>query len=553
MQRDGGEIDVSPVSQSSSLLRQQSPQPSHRLSHSSRLISSSVLRFQKGASFIIRFLATAPANQRETPSTLLLSTAKSINYSACFFIEERSAEDWLCSDAWLASRQARSGGNVERAGSGSSRKTPAQEPHILLRIDSWINSTLWNAGFRSAEIWEDITIFFRRFRVRGWKRIVFELAGEGLTLGRGRFRADAGARPARLRGYQGQTGATQAISPSPSSTATATSSAIAASSIENSVPIDELPDSLIKAVLATEDRRFFDHFGIDFIGLFRAMSENARAGGVVQGGSTLTQQLAKNLFLSNERSIDRKIKEAFLASGSRPTCRRRKSSRTLSRPRLYGRRHLRRGGGGAVLFRQEHHRCQPRRKSAMLAGLFKAPAKYAPHVNLPAARARANEVLTNLVQGGLMTEGQVIAARRNPATVVDRTRGEAPDFFLDWAFDEVQRHRRALPPAFADRAHHDRHGPAAGGRRFGRDVAARNMARAYHVKQGAMVMIENGGAVRAMVGGRDYGESQFNRATKALRQPGSSFKVYTYAVAMENGMTPEIDHQSMRRSTWGNW
>ncbi len=228
-------------------------------------------------------------------------------------------------------------------------------------------------------------------------------------------------------------------------------------------PIDELPDYFVKAVLATEDRRFFDHFGIDVVGLFRALTVNAQAGGVVQGGSTLTQQLAKNLFLSNERSIERKIKEAFLALWLEANLSK-KEILSLYLDRAYM------GGGtfGAAAAAQFYFGKSITdvnlAEAAMLAGLFKAPTKYAPHVNLPAARARANDVLTNLVQSGLMTEGQVVAARRNPATVIDRAEVDSPDFFLDWAFDEVQRLSAAFPGAFADRAHHDRHGPAEGGR-----------------------------------------------------------------------------------------
>jgi penicillin-binding protein 1A len=172
------------------------------------------------------------------------------------------------------------------------------------------------------------------------------------------------------------------------------------------------------------------------------MTTNAQAGGVVQGGSTLTQQLAKNLFLSNERSIDRKITEAFLALWLEANLSKKEILSTyLDRAYMGG------GTFGAAAAAQFYFGKNITdvnlAESAMLAGLFKAPAKYAPHVNLPAARARANEVLTNLVQSGLMTEGQVIAARRSPATVVDRDQVESPDFFLDWAFDEVMRCRRA--------------------------------------------------------------------------------------------------------------
>jgi penicillin-binding protein 1A len=421
--------------------------------------------------------------------------------------------------------------------------------HILLRIDAFIDSTVWHAGFRLAEWWEDVTIFFRRFRVRGWKRVVVELLGEGMTWGtvgavvllalalpafeetKGNWRAQSDFAVTFLDRYGNEIGHRGIIH-------------------EDSVPVDELPDALVKAVLATEDRRFFDHWGIDFLGLARAMSENARAGGVVQGGSTLTQQLAKNLFLSNERTFERKIKEAFLSVWLECNLSKKEILR-LYLDRAYM------GGGtfGAAAAAQFYFGKAITdinlAESAMLAGLFKAPARYAPHVNLPAARARANEVLTNLVQGGLMTEGQVVAARLHPASVVDRAEVTAPDFFLDWAFDEVQR----IASPFAQHSLIVRTTIDMGLQQAAEDAiesSLRQYGESYRVKQGALVMIENGGAVRAMVGGRDYGESQFNRATKALRQPGSSFKAYTYAAAMEKGMTPETTI-SDAPITWGRW
>ena len=428
-------------------------------------------------------------------------------------------------------------------------KPRRRKRHIFLRIDSWIDSAVWNAGFRAGEIWEEITIFSRRFHARGWKKAVFEVAGEAMNLGtagfilllalalpafeetKGDWRAQSDFAVTFLDRYGNEIGHRGIIH-------------------EDSVPIDELPDSLIKAVLATEDRRFFSHFGIDFLGLARAMNENARAGGVVQGGSTLTQQLAKNLFLSNERTIERKIKEAFLALWLEANLSKKEILR-LYLDRAYM------GGGtfgvaaAAQFYFGKNVTDVNLAESAMLAGLFKAPARYAPHVNLPAARARANEVLTNLVQGGLMTEGQVIAARRNPASVVDRAEKTAPDFFLDWAFDEVQRiakpfHQHSL----IVRTTIDMGLQAAAEEAI--ETGLRQYGESYRVKQGALVMMENGGAVRAMVGGRDYGESQFNRATRALRQPGSSFKAYTYAAAMEAGMKPETTIVDAPIS-WGGW
>lgn len=432
--------------------------------------------------------------------------------------------------------------------------SPEEKPrrrrrHILLRIDSWIDSTIWNAGFRLAEWWEEITIFFRRFIVKGWKRALFELIGEGMNLGtagfilllalalpafeetKGDWRNKGDFAVTFLDRYGNEIGHRGIIH-------------------EDSVPIDELPDHLIKAVLATEDRRFFEHFGIDFLGLARAMTENARAGGVVQGGSTLTQQLAKNLFLTNERTLERKIKEAFLALWLEANLSKKEILRFyLDRAYMGG------GTFGVAAASQFYFGKEitdvDLAEAAMLAGLFKAPARYAPHINLPAARARANEVLTNLVQGGLMSEGQVIAARRNPASIIDREEKTAPDFFLDWAFDEVQRIARPFAQhSLIVRTTIDMGLQAAAEESV--ETGLRQYGESFHVKQGALVMLENGGAVRAMVGGRDYGESQFNRASKALRQPGSSFKVYTYAAAMEKGKTPE-DTIVDAPITWRGW
>jgi len=419
----------------------------------------------------------------------------------------------------------------------------------LLRLDSWIDSTLWSAGSGLAEKWEEINIFFRRFKVRGYKRAFFEVLGETMTLGTagavlmltlalpafeetwGNWKEQDDFAVTFLDRYGNEIGHRGIIH-------------------EDAVPIEELPDHLIKTVLATEDRRFFEHFGIDFYGLARAMTENVRANSVVQGGSTITQQLAKNLFLTNERTIERKVKEAFLALWLEANLPKNDILR-LYLDRAYM------GGGtfgiaaASQFYFGKHVTDVNLAESAMLAGLFKAPARYAPHINLPAARARANEVLTNLVQGRLMTEGQVIGARRNPADVVDRGNAEAPDYFLDWAFEEVKR----IAAPYAQHSLIVRTTIDLGLQKAAEEaleLGLRQHGKRYGVKQGAIVLLENGGAVRAMVGGRDYGESQFNRATRALRQPGSSFKVYVYATAMENGFTPETTIRDAP-ITWRGW
>ena len=305
---------------------------------------------------------------------------------------------------------------------------------------------------------------------------------------------------------------------------------------DDAIPFDELPDHFIKAVLATEDRRFFDHFGIDVVGTLRALTVNAHAGGVVQGGSSITQQLAKNLFLTNERSVSRKINEAYLALWL---------EHHLTKKQILG-LYLDRAymGGGAfgVQAAAQYYFGKSARdinlpEAAMLAGLFKAPTKYSPGVNLPAARARANDVLSNLVDAGFMTEGQVYAARRNPATPVNQNGVSSPDWYLDFAYEEV----KALSDAGKlgnERVLTVRTGLDTGIQNKA-DVVIEDMLRvnapAYNAHQAATVIADTDGLVRAMVGGRDYGASQFNRATDAARQPGSSFKIFVYLTALLTG------------------
>jgi penicillin-binding protein 1A len=429
------------------------------------------------------------------------------------------------------------------------RKSRAPKAGRLLAVDAWIDSTLYEAGFAASRAWENLTIFFRRFRLTGWRRAITELLSEGFTLGAaGSAVMLALAMPAfeetagdwrtqddfavtfvdRYGNEIGQRGIIQ----------------------RDSVPVDEMPDHVIQAVLATEDRRFYSHFGIDFLGLFRAMQENVRANSVVQGGSTITQQLAKNLFLSNERTVERKVKEAFLSLWLEMNLSK-KEILQLYLDRAYM------GGGtfgitaAANFYFGKGVKDLTLPEAAMLAGLFKAPAKYAPHVNLPAARARANEVLTNMVQGGFMTEGQVLSARLHPANIVDRGDVKSPDYFLDWAFEEAKRvAQKSGVHSMVARTTIDMNIQRAAEESL--EFHLRQYGKQYRVTEGAIVVLENNGAVRAIVGGRDYGQSQFNRATRALRQAGSSFKPYVYATAMENDFTPDSTISDGPIS-WGGW
>lgn len=419
----------------------------------------------------------------------------------------------------------------------------------LLELDAWLDSALYESRFKFADTWEVISIFFRRFRVTGFRRIFFELASEGFTLGTvGAVLMLAFAMPA----FEETKGNWAAQDDYAVTFLDRYGSEIGQRGIiqRDSVPVEEMPDHVIKAVLATEDRRFFEHYGIDFIGLSRAMAENVRARTIVQGGSTLTQQLAKNLFLTSDRTMERKIKEAFLALWLEANLSKQEILQLyLDRAYL--------GGGtfgiaaAADFYFDKRVQDLSIAEAAMIAGLFKAPARYAPHINLPAARARANVVLTNLVQSGFMSEGQVLSARLKPASAVDRGAVDTPDYYLDWAFEQVQliapkgaTHsliaRTSLDP---DLQHAVEESLEYHLRQYGKE---------YNAKEGAVVVMDTDGSVRAIVGGRDYGRSQFNRATRALRQPGSSFKPYVYATAMEAGFTPDYLISDAPIS-WGAW
>jgi penicillin-binding protein 1A len=374
----------------------------------------------------------------------------------------------------------------------------------FLALDAFIDSSLYSGKRRAIAAYAAYSAFMDRFYVSGVAKFAVEIACEGLTLGlAGLLLALTLALPAfretseedwlkredlavtfldRYGVEVGRRGIKH----------------------DDSIPLEQLPDHFIKAVLATEDRRFFSHFGIDVIGTLRALTVNARASGVVQGGSSITQQLAKNLFLTNERSIDRKVKEAYLALWL---------ENHLSKKeilRLYLDRAYMGGGAFGVQAAAQFYFGKSARdidlaQSAMLAGLFKAPTKYSPDVNLPAARARANDVLSNLVDAGFMTEGQVYAARRNPATPVDHSARGSPDWYLDFAYDEVK--------ALADenklgneRVLVVRTGLDTGLQRRAESVIEdmlRVRAPAYRAHQAATVVAEINGLVRAMVGGRD--------------------------------------------------
>jgi penicillin-binding protein 1A len=411
---------------------------------------------------------------------------------------------------------------------------------FLLGLDAWVDFSVFRGFAGARETYERFSTFMDRFHVAGWRRALTEFLSESATWGTaGMVLMLALAIPAFR-----ETSDDEWLKKSELAVTFLDryGNEIGSRGIRHndSVPLNQFPDNLIKAVLATEDRRFYDHFGIDVAGIARAFVTNARAGGVVQGGSSITQQLAKNLFLSNERTLDRKIKEAFLALWLEA---RLTKNEIL---KLYLDRAYMGGGAFGVDAAAQYYFNKSARdvdlaEAAMLAGLFKAPTKYSPNVNLPAARARANVVLDNLVDTGFMTEGQVFGARRHPATPVDRRDARAPNYYLDWAFDQVKQLVDTFPKSMTERVFVVRTALDTNLQKAA-DAAVENSLRQYgqeyHAGQAAAVLMDTDGSVRAMVGGRDYGASQFNRATDAMRQPGSSFKPYVYATALEHGFKP---------------
>ena len=417
-----------------------------------------------------------------------------------------------------------------------------------LSLDSRIDSAVAETWAAIRDYWNAGNSFFARFKLSGWRRLANEAASESLTLGAGGFIVMfALAIPAfqefdEARFLTGQF-AVKFLDQN--------GNEIGKRGIlhNDAVPLDEIPDPLVKATLATEDRRFFEHWGIDVFGTLRALSANLQANEVVQGGSSITQQVAKNLFLSSERSLQRKIKEAFLAL----LLESRYSKREILK--LYFDRAYMGGGAFGVEAASQYYFGKSVRKvdlaeSALLAGLFKAPTKYAPHVNLPASRARTNEVLNNLVEAGFYTSGQVHEARIHPAKTIENFNPDSPDWFLDWAFEEVKRIAAGRGEyVLTARTTIDLSAQKAVDEALVNTVKAN---RGRRIDNGAVVLAETDGAVRALAGGVDYGESQFNRATHARRQPGSSFKVYVYATALENGFEPNSTVRDASRSC-GRW
>jgi penicillin-binding protein 1A len=306
------------------------------------------------------------------------------------------------------------------------------------------------------------------------------------------------------------------------------------------VALKDLPPYLPNAFIAIEDRRFYSHYGIDPFGILRAAVANILHRGVSQGGSTLTQQLAKNLFLTQERTLQRKLQEAELALWLE-----RKHSKAEILELYLNRVYFGSGAYGVEAAAERYFGKSAKNvtiaEAAMLAGLVKSPTRLAPNRNPEGAEKRAETVLAAMQDAKFITEAQAKASVGHASYNVKAAGAGTINYVADWIGEvlddlvgQVDQNivvETTIDPklqSIAEAAVID-------------ELAAKSVK--FNVSQGAMVAMTPDGAVRAMVGGRNYAESQYNRAVTAKRQPGSAFKPFVYLTAIEAGLTPETIRQ----------
>jgi len=315
---------------------------------------------------------------------------------------------------------------------------------------------------------------------------------------------------------------------------------------------DQIPPEMRAAMISTEDRRFRSHIGIDPIGIGRALASALASGHRVRATSTITQQLARNIFLTNNRNFVRKFKEAILAMALE-----RKFSKNQILELYLNRVYF---GGGAYGIDAASRKFFGHGadhlslgEAAIIAGLVKAPSNYSPSADVEAARARSGVVLQTMVRNGFITADTAAAVNPAQVRIQQTTSQNSVRYFTDWALPQLD--------TLIDQTSEpiDVWTTLDPGMQVVADRAIR--ANAPDGTQGALVAIDRDGAVRAMVGGKDYVSSIYNRATQAVRQPGSAFKLFVYLSALESGMKPTdtiidepvtIDGWSPRNSTRTN-
>lgn len=306
------------------------------------------------------------------------------------------------------------------------------------------------------------------------------------------------------------------------------------------VTLKDLPPYLPQAFIAIEDRRFYSHFGIDPTGILRAAVTNLLHRGVSQGGSTLSQQLAKNLFLTQERTLQRKLQEAELALWLE-----RKYSKNQILELYLNRVYFGSGAYGVEAAAQKYFGKSARNVSlseaAMLAGLVKSPSRLAPNRNPEGAEKRAQIVLNAMADVKFITNAQAKAAIEKPSYAVRPVGAGTINYVADWIGEVLDDLVGQIDQNIIVETSIDPKLQSVAEAAIIDELATKSVK--FNVSQGALVAMTPSGAVRAMVGGRNYAESQFNRAVTAKRQPGSAFKPFVYLTAIEAGLTPDTVRQ----------
>ena len=306
------------------------------------------------------------------------------------------------------------------------------------------------------------------------------------------------------------------------------------------VSLKELPPYLPKTFIAIEDRRFYSHWGVDPLGIMRALVANVMHRGVSQGGSTLTQQLAKNLFLTQERTMARKLQEVELALWLE-----RKHSKNEILELYLNRVYFGSGAYGVEAAAQRYFNKSAREvtltEAAMLAGLVKSPSRLAPNRNPDGAQKRAQTVLLAMADGDFITDQQAKVAMAKPAYAMRPASAGTVNYVADWIMEVLDDLVGQIDQNVVVETSIDPKLQAVAEAAIIDELAAKSVK--FNVSQGALVAMTPQGAVRALVGGRNYAESQYNRAVTAKRQPGSAFKPFVYLTALEKGLSPDTVRQ----------
>jgi penicillin-binding protein 1A len=301
------------------------------------------------------------------------------------------------------------------------------------------------------------------------------------------------------------------------------------------VPLKELPAYLPQAFIAIEDRRFYSHHGVDPLGIARALAANVLRRGVSQGGSTLTQQLAKNLFLTQERTIGRKVQELVLALWLEH-----KFTKAQILELYLNRVYFGAGAYGVEAASQRYFGKSARKvtlgEAAMLAGLVKSPSRLSPTHNADGAQRRGQVVLAAMADLGVISDRAAKEALADSPRIVRQVTEGSGNYVADWVMDVLNDLMGRVEHDIVVETTIDSSLQAVAEKALADELAQKGER--YRVGQGAVVAMTPDGAVRALVGGRNYADSQFNRAVAAKRQPGSAFKPFVYLTALERGLTP---------------